>query len=44
MAFEIRYYNANSVQRRYQDDIKFVTEFSCFLGHPVKDINISKHL
>ena len=26
MAFEIRYYN---------DDIEFVTEFPCLLGHPV---------
>ena len=32
MAFEIRYYNANSSQL---DDIEFVPEFPCFLGHPV---------
>ena len=31
MAFEIRYYIANS----YKDDFEFVTEFPCFLGHPV---------
>ena len=29
MAFEIRYYNANS----NKDDIEFVTEFPCLLGH-----------
>ena len=28
MAFEIRY---------YKDDIEFVTEFPCFLGHPVRN-------
>ena len=31
MAFEIRYYNANS----FKDDIEFVTEFPCLLRHPV---------
>ena len=31
MGFEIRYYNANS----NKDNIQFVTEFPCFLGHPV---------
>ena len=31
MAFEIRYYNANS----NKDDIEFVTEFLCFLEHLV---------
>ena len=32
MALEIRYYNANS----NKDDFEFVTEFPCFLGHPVE--------
>ena len=31
MAFEISYYNFNS----NKDDIEFVTEFPCLLGHPV---------
>ena len=31
MAFEIRYYNANS-------QFEFVTEFPCLLGHPVYDL------
>ena len=31
MVFEIRYYNALF---RNKDDIEFVTEFPCFLGHP----------
>ena len=30
MAFEIRYYNILN-----KNDIEFVTEFPCFLGHPV---------
>ena len=31
MGLEIMYYNANS----NKDDIEFVTEFLCLLGHPV---------
>ena len=38
MAFEIRYYNANSYQRWYRS---FVTEFPCFLGHPVYNCSCS---
>ena len=34
MAFEIRYYNANSEQRRYR--IRH-HEYPCFLGHPVDE-------
>ena len=37
MAFEIRYYNANS----NKDDIEFVTEFPCLLGHPVHDTSFA---
>ena len=44
MVFEIRYYTANSCK----DDIEFVTEFPCFLGHPVfrnyEDIKNSENL
>ena len=32
MAFEIRYYNPI----HNEDDIEFVTDFICFLGHPVQ--------
>ena len=32
MAFEIRYY---TMLIHNKDDIEFVTEFPCFLGHPV---------
>ena len=32
MALEIWYYNANFHNK---DDIEIVTEFPCFLGHPV---------
>jgi len=32
MGFEIRYY---TVLIHNKDDIEFVTEFPCFLGHPV---------
>ena len=38
MDFEIRYYNAN----HNKDDIQVVTEFPCFLGHPVW-YNFSEH-
>ena len=32
MAFEIRYYTMLILNK---DDIEFVTEFPCLLGHPV---------
>ena len=32
MAFKIRYYNAKILNK---DDLEFVTEFPCLLGHPV---------
>ena len=34
MAFEIRYYTITMLIHN-KDDIEFVTEFPCFLGHPV---------
>ena len=39
MAFEIRYYNAI----HDKDDIEFVTEFPCFLGHPVSILSIQNN-
>ena len=38
MALEIRYYNAYSSK----DDIQFVTEFSCFLGHSAQNMFFTK--
>ena len=40
MAFEIRYYTMLILNK---DDIEFVTEFPCLLGHPVYkcDLRIS---
>ena len=35
MAFEIRYYTMLIYNK---DDIEFVTEFPCFLGHPVLNV------
>ena len=32
MSFKIRYYNAKLLNK---DDLEFVTEFPCLLGHPV---------
>ena len=37
MGFEIWDYTANSCK----DDIEFVTEFPCFLGHPVDEPAVS---